>query len=316
MSRNGSEVRPGLSREDDCVHAISEMKLGEDRVDVRFDGAFCEVQFGADFFVRVSSADLDEYVGLSWGEVCESDRVFTVGWCVVVRTVVGDVVVDEFRGEAWVYDCGSCRDGSHGVDQGFRFCGFQKEGAGACPQASERVLVEVEGSEDDGLGVRETPSDDLRGLDAAHSRHADVHDYDVRLSFDQDRDGFFAGCCFRDHRDVVGRVQDERDARAFEFLVVYNRDRQRLSRSRLSATHRGLGFVSGSTVRVSQPPPSRGPASWVPPSAVARSAIALSPAPAPRLCAGGPGRPSSVTVMVTVSLSPVMRTATSPGLSA
>ena len=117
-----------------------------------------------------------------------------------------------------------------GADAGEQVVGrhvLQQEAARAGAQAGERVLVEVEGRQDDHARA-EAPADDLRGrLDAVHARHAHVHQHDVGIELGGQAHGLAAVARLADDDEVVLRLEHHAEAHPQERLVVDEQDARR-----------------------------------------------------------------------------------------
>ncbi len=115
------------------------------------------------------------------------------------------------------------------------------------------VLVEVEGGEDQDPGVDLALGDRPGRLEAVHLGHADVHQDDVGSLAHDEVDGLDAVGRLTDDLDVVGGAQQHGEPAAHERLVVGDGD----------ADHPSA--PNGSRAATRKPPPTRGPASSVPP---------------------------------------------------
>lgn len=201
-------------------------------------------------------------------------------------------VVDDLLGQPGIDHRRSGVHGAHGVGERVWLGAFQEEGAGSGAQGPECVLVQVEGGEHDDLGVGCILGDDPGRLEAAYAWYANVHEYNVRAVRPGEGDCLLTGCGLRDDVDVVGGVEDEGVAGAFQRLVVGDQNSDR----GVVGAHAPLPSLRGIVTRVCQPPPARGPALAVPPNAAARSRMPVRPRPAPTEGRPGCGWPSSVMV--------------------
>src|SRR5262249_52701256 len=126
--------------------------------------------------------------------------------------------------------------------------------------------------------------------------HPDVHEHDVGLVLARQRDRPLAVVCLSDNDDVGLRVEQRAEARAHERLIVGEDDRDHRAGTGRCATTR-------------KPPPSRGPAPTLPPSAAARSRMPAMPLPS--TASSAPPTPSSTTSTHKSSSRPPRATRTS-----
>jgi hypothetical protein len=141
---------------------------------------------------------------------------------------------------------------------------LEQEAAGAGLERAVHVLVEVEGRDDHDrervLDVR--AGEQPRRLDAVELGHAHVDQAYVGAQLARQRDRLAAVGGLGDHVDAGLGVEDHPEPGADELLVVGDEDPD---------AH------LGSTAVTVHPRPGLGPASSVPPSSAARSAIPARP---------------------------------------
>ena len=144
------------------------------------------------------------------------------------------------------------------------------------------VLIELEGGEDEDTRPLARQRGQLAGrLEAAHLRHLDVHQDDVRSLATCGFDSLTTGARLSDNLEVVLGFEDHPQAGTDEGLVIGEQD----------ADH-DAPSPSGKRARTRYPPPGRGPASSSPLNRRMRSRMPMSPRPPEPLCP--PPRPSSV----------------------
>ena len=105
---------------------------------------------------------------------------------------------------------------------------LQQEPARPGAQRLEHVLVEVEGREDQhGDRIGDARPGELSGrLDAAHARHAHVHQHDVRAQPPREGHGLAPVARLAQHLDAA-RLEDHAEAVSHELLVVGDQHPQR-----------------------------------------------------------------------------------------
>ena len=130
------------------------------------------------------------------------------------------------------------------------------------------VLVEVEGGDDhDSQRVVDVgPGQEARRLDAVEFGHADVEQADVGAQVASPLHGLASVRHLGDDLDAGLGVEDHRQARPHEILVVGDED----------PDHAGTPAF-GNVATTAQPPLARGPDVKVPPSSLARSLIPRRP---------------------------------------
>src|SRR5918994_2920179 len=175
----------------------------------------------------------------------------------------GDQPASDARREQRV----AARDDPDGVAQVVGLDVLEQEAARAGVERLEHILVEVEGGQHDHAHISELAvgGDPACGLEAVNDRHADVHENDVWAVRAHPLDGLGAGRGLAAHLDVVGALEQHPEARADERLVVGEQDSD--------AHAEALGVGSRACTRM--PPPGAAPAWSVPPTAAARSRIAM-----------------------------------------
>ena len=108
------------------------------------------------------------------------------------------------------------------------------------------------GGQHDDPGVRELRANGDRGLDAAHLRHLEVHEHDVRTVLAEERQRLGAVAALPDQGDVRVVSERSRDAFAHHRVIVHQEDTNR-AHSRLlrpaaprtgQASHRHRGLPS------------------------------------------------------------------------
>src|SRR5205823_11067274 len=127
--------------------------------------------------------------------------------------------------------------------------------------------------------LRRAGEDAAGGFEPVELRHADVHQHDVGLQRADLVDRLASVGGLPDHLHRRLGVEDHAEPGAHERLVV---DQQDADQTRPS---------TGSCARSTKPPPSRGPASSVPPYNATRSRMPTRPCPIPSLL--GTPAPSS-----------------------
>ena len=165
----------------------------------------------------------------------------------------------------------------HMVDRGHELLQggvLEEEAAGARPDRLVGVLVEVEGGQDNDSGAAgAAPGDGARRLDPVHSRHAHVHEDDIRLDPLDQVDGGASVLRLPDDLDSLLGLQQHAETESVHLLVV---DEDESKSHAPSSVVSGFGDFGGSvdscsdrsshgsTARRRKPPSSRGPASSVP----------------------------------------------------
>jgi len=159
------------------------------------------------------------------------------------------------------------------------------------------VLVEIEGGDHhDGQRILDLrPGELAGGFDAVDVGHADVEQAHVRPEPAGERHRRAAVSCLTDDLDVGLRVEDHPEPGSDDLLIVGKDDSDRHEPPR----------PLGSTACTVHPRFRFGPASRVPPSSFARSAIPISPNPDAERGSKEPASPSSPTVSRTQSSSPL-----------
>jgi hypothetical protein len=172
--------------------------------------------------------------------------------------------VEEAPGHARGDDSVTVGHGPDGSDKLRRQDVLQDEAAGAEPKRSERVLVQVEGCEDQDSGTRLGRDDRSRRLDAVHARHPDVQHYDVGVAAAREihRSGAVGGLA--DDDDAFLLFQDHAEALARQRLIVDEDDRDRVA-SGQSIAHGAADSLIGIAAVTVQPRCEPGPAVAVPP---------------------------------------------------
>ena len=166
---------------------------------------------------------------------------------------------------------------------------FEEEAAGARPDRLIGVLIEVEGGQDDDSGAAGSALDDgACRLDPVHPRHAHVHEDDVRLDPLDQIDGGASILRFPDDFDALLGLQQHAETESVHLLVIDEDESKSHAFSSVrsgadSGDARDSGDSAsdrsshGSTARRRKPPPSRGPASKVPPCEATRSCMPRRP---------------------------------------
>ena len=146
---------------------------------------------------------------------------------------------------------------------------LEQESEGARPERCVDVLVEVErGDHHDGEGVGDGRTGEGPGrLDAVDPGHPDVEEAHVGAQAPRQLDGSPAVSGLADDLDVRLGVEDHREPRADELLVVRHED----------PNGQAADQVRGRTAVTVQPRSGSGPASKVPPRRPARSFMPVSP---------------------------------------
>ena len=236
-------------------------ELAHQGADVGLHRAQADVQLRGDLVVGTAAGDGDEHVLLALGQ--RRDRLGRRGRSLQRRQrgqqPAGDVGRDEgvaVRGRLDRLD----------QQRGARV--LQQEPPGAGLEGAEDVLVEVEGGDDDDRDrVRDAGAGQLAGgLHAVDAGHPDVEEADVGAQLAGDG-----------HRlvPVRGLADDLDPGWASRIIVSPVRTR---SWSSATTTRIVTGDASrGSVAETVQPPAGSGPASQVPPSSLARSAMPEQP---------------------------------------
>ena len=245
-----------------------------------------DTQVAGNGLIGQSAGDARQDLALASGQVLQGPKpVITVvdhrGW-------EGEVL-DESAGGGGSHDRVA---GVHMVDRSHELLQggvLEEEAAGARPDRLIGVLIEVEGGQDDHPRAAGSALDDgARRVNPVHPRHAHVHEDDVRLDPLDQVDGGASVPCFPDDFDALLGLQQHAETESVHLLVVDEDESKSHAFSSVpsgagSEDARGSGsFASarsfhGSTARRRKPPPSRGPASRVPPWEATRSCMPRRP---------------------------------------
>jgi hypothetical protein len=110
------------------------------------------------------------------------------------------------------YDRVSCGDCPDGADELSRADVLQQEATSAGSQRTERVLVQVEGRQDEHPDGGILSGDALGGSDAVGTRHPDVHQHYIRCLPTRELDGLATVAGFPGHDQVLLSLDDHAEA--------------------------------------------------------------------------------------------------------
>src|SRR6476661_781397 len=264
--------------------------LVSSRPHVRFRGGRAEVEPFGDLGVRPAPGDQREHLALAGGQHVQRGRRRPVA----VRAA--DELADELAGHARGEQRVARR---HDPDPGQQVAGrgvLEQEPAGARPERSVDVFVQVEGGQDehpDVLGLL-GPADYPGRFQPVQMRHPDVHQDDVGPFLPGQRDRLGAVAGLADDLEVRRGINEHPEAAAHERLVVGHQD----------PDHLGTCAI-GKQARTRKPPSGPGAALNSPPNTVTRSRMPVIPWPESArgagTLAGGAPAPESVTSTATDS---------------
>ena len=181
--------------------------------DVGFCGAKADVQVAGDLAVGQAVGDENEDFTLAVGKGAELRGAYGRGGR------PGGEPFDQPLGDSGVEQRVALRDGADGLDELTGRGVFQQESAGTTAQRGIDLFVEVEGGQDQDLGVLGS-GDAPGGLKPVDSGHADVHEDHVRLFGPDQGDRLLARGRLADDEEVGGGLEDAAQPGAHEFLVV------------------------------------------------------------------------------------------------
>src|SRR5215469_14452943 len=258
-----------LVGEDDGLSAVAQRELHQDAADVGLDRLLRDDQVGGDLRVRQAAGDEGQHFGLAFGQVLEVLAAGGPG-----RAQAGELR-DQAAGHPRSQQRVAGRDHPHGLGELASRGVLEQEAAGAGAQRLVHVVVQVEGGQNQDPGRAVAGRRDLPGgLQAVEHRHADIHEDDVGAQLSDPGDGLLPVDGLADHLDVGLGVEQDGKARPHHALVVGHDHADRHGAS-------SSDELTGRVAVTWNPPSSRGPASRLPPSMVARSRMPTRPWPPP-----------------------------------
>jgi hypothetical protein len=263
--------------------------------DVGLDRGLGDVQQRGDLRVGQAGADLGQHLAFPGGELGEAIAVRGPVGGGQVRQEAADQAARGGRSHYRV----ALVHAADGVQEFLRRRRLEQETAGAGAQRGERVLVQVEGGEDEDPGSFGRLADLAGRGHAVHSRHPHIHDHHVGRDLARQPDGGGPVGCLADHGEVGLAAEHHGEAGPDQVLVVDEQhpDRHAAPRDRgrpgLAVRAVAVAAVAVAAVAVaavavavagsgrravtSKPPPGRGPAWTLPPYRAARSRIPVRP---------------------------------------
>jgi RNA polymerase sigma-70 factor (ECF subfamily) len=254
----------------DGLGAVTKSGLGEQVIDVRLHRGRAHEEALGDLGVGQARGDEAENLALARRQTVR-ELVLVLGAGVVAARAAG---AGRKRRHHVMLHGGVERGlaGGHGEDGradvlGAGILGQVAAGSGA--QRAEHALVVGEGGEGDDARAGEPIAQRLGGGDPVHARHAQVHEHDIGLMDQGERDRLLPVRSAGHELDATQQPEQRRQALAHESLVVGEENPDR----RVAGNRRRHAGSSSCTRK----PSSVGSATSVPPRSSARSRIPVSP---------------------------------------
>src|SRR6266542_4841158 len=165
----------GFVGEDDSLHAVTQVELGEDARDVALHSRLADVELIRDLHVREAPGEETQDVELAPTQVgCGAGKPHARRWSAAE-------VLDQAPCDRRCEERLPTHDRPHGGSELLALGVLEQKAARAGFHRAVDVFVEVEGRQHE--NARTCPSRDkaARSLDAVEFRHADVHEHDVGI---------------------------------------------------------------------------------------------------------------------------------------
>jgi hypothetical protein len=185
------------------------------------------------------------------------------GCALRVAELVGERV-EEAAGHARGDDGVAVGDGPDGPDELERQDVLQDKTAGAEAERPERVLIQVEGRQDQDARMRFGRNDRSGRLNPVHAGHPDIHHDDVRVAAANEIERGRAVGGLADDDDARFLFEDHAESLAQERLIVDEDDGDRVG-SGPAIGHGAPRSMIGIVAVTVHPPAGPGPAIAVPP---------------------------------------------------
>src|SRR6476661_3993759 len=253
---------PGVVREHDGLYTVAERELLEDVADVRTHRGIGNEELGGDLVVRGTPADEREDLPLGRGQRVEHAHLGRPEH----RQRRYDRLQEASRHRRREEGVAPCDDPDR-LDQFARSNVLQQEAARSGSDRLDKVVIDIEGREDQDLDRPVLGGQDPRRLDAVQPGHPHIHQDDVgpQATGLLDRIESIGGLSHE--FDVLFGTQRHLERRAHKRLIVGDED----------ADRHGSSSSVGRVADTRYPPPDTGPALSSPPKSATRSCIPRCP---------------------------------------